>query len=71
MSDNRKIVYDIKGKLSPVATLIWMVKTQYDDEVFDDVGPKGHLAIQQGMEKSMKDAEECLKKVVELLDEIE
>jgi len=68
---NRKIVHDIKGKLSPVSHLIWMVKSQYDDELSDDIGGKGHRAIQDMMEDSVKNADEYFRKCVELLDEIE
>jgi len=71
MKDNRKIVHDIKGKLTPVAHLIWCVKSQYDDELSDNIGEKGHRAIQDKMEETIKLAEEYFDKVVALLDEIE
>ena len=69
--DNRKLVHDIKGKLSPVAHLIWCVKSQYDDDMSDDISGEGHRLIQDKMEKNVKLAEEYFQKVVELLDEIE
>lgn len=71
MSKNRKIVHDIKGKLSPVSHLIWCVKSQYDDDLSDDIGSKGHRHIQDKMEENVKLAEEYFQKVLELLDEIE
>lgn len=70
MSDNRKIVHDIKGKLSPVAHLIWCVKSQYDDDLSDNIGAKGHKHIQDNMEETVKLAEEYFDKVLELLNEI-
>lgn len=71
MSDNRKIAHDIKNKLSPVKHLIWCVKSQYDDDLSDDIGAKGHKHIQDKMEETVKLAEEYFNKVVVLLDEIE
>jgi len=71
MSDNRKIVHEIKGKLSPVAHLIWCVKSQYDDDISDEIGGKGHRLIQDKMEENVKLAEEYFQKVVALLEEIE
>lgn len=71
MSDNRKIVHDVRGKLTPVKHLIWAVKTQYDDDLSDDTGDKTHRFIQDNIEKWAKDADEYLDKVLELLEQIE
>lgn len=68
---NRKRVHEIRGKLSPVTHLIWCVKSQYDDNLSDDLGGDTHTFIQKNMEKYVNQAEEYLAKVLEILDEME
>jgi hypothetical protein len=68
---NRKRIHEIRGKLSPVSHLIFCVKTQYDDDLSDDIGATSHKHIQDNMEENMKQAEIYLDKVLALLKKME